>query len=171
MQCQYVIKYLKHVSTNKDISPSLKLTLVAEFYHKFTSHNPEPRKMWIVCAITSICPRNPNDLKELEDADIPLSSLSAKQMMGSLLFVDICDISDTTVHPLDDRSRAIWQAFRDDMDKMGHPEAHVVLVKFTYWKQTLLMFPLAITQEDLVFYGKGGLENPRMLRCVLFSLL
>ena len=85
--------------------------------------------------------------------------------------MDIFDISNTTDYPLDDRSRAIWQAFRDDMDKEGYPEAHVVLAKFDYWGQTLLMVPFAVSREDLVFYGIGGLENPRMLRCVLFALL
>jgi hypothetical protein len=57
------------------------------------------------------------------------------------------------------------------MDQEGHPEVHVVLAKFDYWNQTLLMVPFAVSREDLAFYGRGGLENPRMLRCVLFALL
>jgi len=55
------------------------------------------------------------------------------------------------------------------MDKRRYPEAHVVLAKFNYWAQTLLMVPFAVPREDLVFYG--SMENPRMLRCVLFALL
>jgi len=122
--------------------------------------------MWVISATAVICPRDINHLNELEDEDIPLSSLSGKKMMGSFLFVDIIDISNTTDHPLDDQSRAIWQAYRDDMDKQGYSEAHVVLAKFSYWNKTLLMVPFAVSRKDLAFYGIGGLENPRMLKCV-----
>jgi len=164
MQCKYVMKYLKHVNADKDILPSLRLMLVADFYAKFTSTNPEPRKMWVVSAIAGICPHNANHLKELEDEKIPLGSLSGKQMMGGLRFADVIDISNTTDHPLDDRSRVIWQAYRDDMDKLGYLDAHVVLAKFSYWDQTLLMIPFAVSPKDLAFYGMGGLENPKMLK-------
>jgi hypothetical protein len=167
-----MMKYLKHVNADKVILPSLRFALAAEFYPKFTSTNPEPRKMWVISATAVIYPHDANHLKELEDEDIPLSSLSGKQMMGSLLFVDVIDISNTTNHPLDDRSRAIWQAHRDVMDKQGYPDAHVVLAKFSYWNQTLLMVPFAVSQKDLAtFRAIGGLENPRMFRCMLFALI
>jgi len=168
IQCKYMVKYLTHINADEVILPALRLALLAEFYPKFASTNPEPRKMWIVSALVAICPHDSNHLKELEDENIPLSSLFGKQMMGGLLFVDVIDISD---HPLDDRSRAIWRAHRDDIDKEGFPEAHVVLAKFNYWNQTLMMVPFAVSRQDLAFCGIGGLENPRMLRCVLFALL
>jgi hypothetical protein len=85
MQCKYAMKYLQHVNADKVILPSLRLALVAELYSKFTSTNPEPRKIWVVRVIAAICPHNANHLKELKDEDIPLSALSGKQMMGGLL--------------------------------------------------------------------------------------
>lgn len=159
-----MMKYLTHASIDKAIFPSLRLAVVANFYPKFMSANPEPRKMWVASALATICPLSANHLKELEDENIPLSSLSGKQMMGSLLIVDVTDISNET-DQLDDRSKAIWQARREEADKEGYLEAHVVLAKLSYWNQTLLMVPFAVSRDDLVFFGRGGrLENPRMLR-------
>ncbi|KDR66905.1 hypothetical protein GALMADRAFT_258794 [Galerina marginata CBS 339.88] len=164
MHCKYMMKYLKHVNEEIATLPPLRLALVAAFYHELMTSNPDPRKMWVVTAVAAILPLDTNHFKELEDTNIPLNSLSGKPMMGSLRFVDAIDISNTTDYPLDDRSRAIWQAHREHMDKQGRSDVLVVLAKFTYWNQVLLMVPFAVSRKDLAVYGIGGLENPRMLQ-------
>ncbi|KDR74426.1 hypothetical protein GALMADRAFT_250368 [Galerina marginata CBS 339.88] len=164
VQSNYVRKYIARIHGDQGFLPFIRLALLAELYHKFTSANPQPQKVCVVRAVMSIQPRDATHLKALEDIDIPLTSLFGKEMMGSFLFIDVVDISNTTVHPLDDRSKAIWQAHRDEINKEGHLDAHVVLAKFDYWNQTVLMVPFAVSSLDLEDHSAGGLENPKMLR-------
>ncbi|KDR71276.1 hypothetical protein GALMADRAFT_271189 [Galerina marginata CBS 339.88] len=148
------------MNNDDDFLHSLSLALAEKFYKTFTT-TPNPQRMWVAALQFCLLPRNIEDLDALDSLDVPLEQLLEKPIDGRLMIYELADVSNLDNFPLEQRRHRLWRTHRDEMNRTGLSDEHLVHVRFRLRDMDLYFLPIPVRKRDLLEVGNNGLQNTR----------